>query len=119
MSQAGSEEKLRIVDVASLLGDGVVPICLDRDAVEDDEENSKDEPDDGDAKHQLDRDSDGRELEDAPVKGEDGDLGCGDGEGVCKRNAVLHEAGMEKDVLYTFFAHVQWEQLSQVPIRCP
>lgn len=84
----------------------MVPIGLDGDAVEDDEEDSEDEPDDGDCKHQLDRDSDRRELEDAPVKGQDGDLGRGDGEGVCKRDAVLHQARVEKDVLYTFFADV-------------
>lgn len=68
MGQAGAEEELGIIDVAASSLDVVVPVCLHRNAFEDDHEGSKDEPDSGDAEEDLDGDSNRRVLEDPPVE---------------------------------------------------
>lgn len=59
MSETGAEEELRVVDLAHGTLDRLVPVGLDRDAVEYNHECAKYEPGNADDKHNLDRDSDG------------------------------------------------------------
>jgi hypothetical protein len=59
MSETSAKEELRVINLAHGTLDGLIPVGLDRDAVEYDHECAKYEPGNADDEHNLDRDSDG------------------------------------------------------------
>lgn len=75
MRQASTKEELRVVDVAGGILNRLVPVCLHRDAVEDDHESTEDDPDECDSEHEFDGDSNGGLLKYAPVKEKDRKFG--------------------------------------------
>ena len=78
-----AEEEDRLVNGAGSI-DGLVPDIANRQTLEDGQAGANYDPEHSHHKEHLDREADHGELEDAPVEGEEGDLGGGDGGGIAE-----------------------------------
>lgn len=99
MHQDRSEEELRVVNVAHLILDVVIPKCLDGDAMEYGHERPDDKPDDRTAGKYLDRETNVGRLEETPVEPQNRELGEGQGEGVEDLGVPKEETGHLQDVV--------------------
>jgi hypothetical protein len=78
-----AEEEHGLVNGAGPV-DVLVPYVANRQALKDGQAGANDDPEHSHHEQNLDGDPDHGELEDAPVEGEEGDLGGGDGRGVAE-----------------------------------
>jgi hypothetical protein len=119
MRQTSSKKELCVVDIAGGILNRMVPVCLHRDAMEDDHESTEDEPDACDYEHNLDGDSDGGLLKDAPVEKKNRQLGQADGVAVAERDEELHESRVKQNVFSLLLAQPWLKCLTHVPLDRP
>lgn len=81
MHKHTAEEEHALVNSAPAIN-LLVPDVLHGQTLQDRETRADNDPEDGHDEEELDGDADHGELEDAPVEGEEGDFGGGDGGGV-------------------------------------
>lgn len=94
VDEDAKEEEMGLVNGAVGAWDGlhILPVGLDGDALENGQERAHDNPYDDRDDEDLDGNADRREFEEAPVEGEKGDFGGGDGRCVGQRADPQHQA---------------------------
>lgn len=118
MGQDGAKEKGRVLDVAAA-AERVIPVGGHGRAAKDGHEDAHDEPGDGDDEEDHDGDTDGRVLEQAPVEGQDGQLGCAEGARVADGDEEAELARVVEDLVVEGEVDVVGDYLAEGPRRAP
>jgi hypothetical protein len=105
MSETSAEEKLSVIDLTDGAFDVLVPVGLNRNAMEDNHESTEDEPGHAEEKQNLDRNSNSRLFEDAPVEEKNGQFRETDRVRVGVGDKELHHSCVEVDVFIFGIAH--------------